>query len=393
LIGKFISKICPIFMVPENNPVNEEKYLGDEKNNPSIYVGKNNKYIYPLIKFKDEQVIIEKLCLIDFQDDTIYKAIELQQVKQEGSTHYIVLMGTKDNEADIFYTKGLRINKDSYMSLLNKVNLIETDSIKVHFDVTDKGLDVYLSLKDREDRNVEFKIKENKNKLNHFGLIAPVGNASENPDKFPVIYLKKFNMVEQKGTEIFVKVDGKDLKPVKLFPLCNFKRVYLARYSYFNNMKELNNDYTGVIEPVEVTHNLDELKIDNCHYLIKINNGHPEIKCVKRIDSNSEMKITFSPAIPDIISLKDHTEIHGHFSISVDEVKGIMGGVYSVKKNKDAVMFKMNPQKGWQPMPGKLWMKTYLWNCDIKIVENSLQVKSKWSRSEIISTYDKLKAK
>ena len=56
VIGKVISKICPIFMVPESNPVNEEKYLGDRRNNPSIYDSGNNKYIYPLIKFKDEQV-------------------------------------------------------------------------------------------------------------------------------------------------------------------------------------------------------------------------------------------------------------------------------------------------------------------------------------------------
>ena len=380
-------------MVPENNPVNEEKYLGYKKNNPSIYEKENNKYIYPLIKFKDAQVIIEKLCLIDFQGDTIYKAIELQQVKQEDFTHYIVLMARKDDETDIYYTKGLRINRDSYMSLLNKVSLKEADSIKVNFEVTEKGIDVYLSLKDRQNRKIEFKIKENKNKIDYFGLIAPVGNASENPDKFPVIYLKKFNMVEQNGTEIFVKIDGKNLKPDKLFPLCNFKRIYLARYSEFNNIKELNNDYEGVIEPVEVAADVDEIKIDNCIYSIEINNGHPEIKRVKRIDSNSEMKIIFSPAIPDIISLKDNIEIKGHFSICVDDVKGIMGGVYSIKKSKEAIIFKMNPQKGWQPMPGKLWMKTYFWNCYIKIVENKLQVKSKWSRSEIILTYDKLKAK
>ena len=380
-------------MVPESNPVNEEKYLGDRKNTPYIYEEGKNIYIYPLIKFKDEQVIIEKLCLIDFKGDTIYKAIELQQVKQENIIHYIVLMGRYDDEAEIYYTKGLKINKDSYMSLLNKVSLYEVDSIKVSFDVTEKGIDVNLSLIDRQNINVEFKIKENKNKIDYFGLIAPVGNASKNPDKFPVIYLKKFNMVQQKGTEIYVKIDGSNLKPIKLFPLCNFKRIYMARYSQFNNIKELNNDYTGIIEPIEVTLDVQEIQIDNCIYLIKTNNGHPEIECVKRIDSNSEMKITFSPAIPDIISLKVDAKVEGHFSISVDEVKGIMGGVYSVKKNKDGVIFKMNPQKGWQPMPGKLWMKTYFWNCDIKIVENKLHVKSKWSRSEIILTYDKLKAK
>ncbi|WP_055669627.1 hypothetical protein [Desnuesiella massiliensis] len=382
MLGKLISKICPIFMVPESNPVNEEKYLGDKRNDPSIYETENNKYIYPLIKFRDEQVIIEKLCLIDFEGDPTYKAIELQQVKQENLVHYIVLMGMQDGESDIYYTKGLKVDGGRYKSLLNKVTLQEVDSMKVQFDVTEKGIDVYLSLRDREKRIVEFKMKENKNKLDSFGLIAPVGIMSECPDKFPIIYLKKFNMVQQKHTDIFVKIDGKSLKPIKLFPLCNFKRVYLARYSYFNNIKELNNNYTGVIEPVRFTNDVDEITIDNCIYSININNAHPEVKCVKRIDSNSEMKITFSPPIPDIISLKDDTEILGHFSISVDEIRGIMGGIYLVKKNNDSINFQINPQKGWQPMPGKLWMKTYLWNCDIKIVDDKLQVISKWSRTK-----------
>ncbi len=382
MIGKLISKICPIFMVPENNPVNEEKYLVNKMNNPSVYKEESNNYMYPIIKFKDEQVIIDKLCLIDFHGDTIYKGIELQQVKQENSTYYIVLMARQDAATDIYYTKNLKINGDRYKSLLNKVTLNEVDSMKVDFDVTEKGIDVYLSLKDRKNRIIEFKIKENKNKRDSFGLIAPVGIMSENPNKFPIIYLKKFNMVEQKHTDIFVKINGKDLEPIKLLPLCNFKRVYLARYSYFNNIKELNNDYTGVIEPIKVTKDIDEIRVDNCIYSILINNGHTEIECIKSIDSISEMKITFSPPIPNIISLKDNAEVQGHFSISVDEVKGIMGGVYSVKKNHDSIVFQINPQKGWQPMPGKLWMKTYLWNCDIKIVGDKLQVKSRWSRTK-----------
>lgn len=380
MIGRLISKICPIFMVPENNPINEEKYLGDKANSPLIYEIGKKKYIYPIIKFKDEQVTIEKLCLIDFQGDTTYKAIELQEVKQENLIYYIVLIGRYDGESDIYYTKGLKIHGDKYKSLLNKVTLYEVDSIEVQFDVTEKGIDAYLSLRDKENRIIEFKIKENKNKLDSFGLIAPVGSMSDRPDKFPIIYLKKFNMVEQKHTDIFVNIDGKALKPIKLFPMCNFKRVYLARYSYFNNIKELNNDYIGIIEPIEITTDIDEIKMDDCIYSININNTHPEIKWVKRIDSNSEMKLTFSPPIPDIISLRDNTEILGHFSLSVDEVKGIMGGIYLVKKNNDSIKFQISPQKSWQPMPGKLWVKTYLWNCDIKIVDDVLQVKSKWSR-------------
>ena len=199
-------------------------------------------------------------------------------------------------------------------------------------------------------------------------------------------------MVEQKGTEIFVKINGENIKPIKLFPLCNFKKVYLVRYSYFNNIKELNNDYIGSMLPLEVPKGIEDIRVDNCIYSTIENDGQAEIKSVKTKDINSEMEITFSPAIPNIISLKNNTEVEGRFSLGVDEVKGIMGGVYSIKKNGNAIVFRMNPQKGWQPMPGKLWMKTYFWNCDIKIEGDKLQVESKWSRSEIISTYDKLNA-
>ncbi|WP_027634423.1 hypothetical protein [Clostridium hydrogeniformans] len=380
MLTKLISKVCPIFMVPENNPVNEKKYLGDKKNDPSIYEDKNNKYIYPLVTFKDDQVIIEKLCLIDFKGDNIYKGIELQQVKQGDIIYYIVLMGRWDEESDIYYTKGVNLDENKYKSLLNKVTLYESDSINVEFYVNEKGIDVYLSLRDKENRLIEFKIKENKRKVDSFGLIAPVGIMSNNPDKFPIIYLRKFNMVEQKGTDIFVKVDGKNLDPIKLFPLCNFKKVYLARYSYFNNIKELNHNFKGIMEPIEINNDVDEININQCIYSINMNNGHPEIKYVKRVSNNSEMRITFSPSIPDIISLKDNSEVRGHFSVSDDEVRGIMGGVYLLKRNKDSINFQINPQKGWQPMPGKLWMKTYLWNCDIKILDEKLQVESKWSR-------------
>lgn len=382
VLEKLISKICPIFMIPENNPVDEEKYLGDRKNNSSIYEKGNNEYIYPVVKFSSNQVKIEKLCLIDFKGDAVYKCMELQQVKQENSIHHIVLMARQDGESDVYYTKGLKINGDKYKSLLNKVSLYEVDSMKVHFDVTEKGMDLYLSLKDKQKRTMEFKVKENKREMDSFGLIAPVGSMSESPDKFPVIYLKKFNMVEQKHTDIFAMIDEKSLKPIKLFPLYNFKRVYLARYSFLNNINELNSDYAGVIEPVKVTEDMDEIMVDDCIYLISRNNGHPEIKCMKKLDGNSEMKMTFSPPIPDIISLKDSAEIAGRFSISVDEVKGIMGGAYFVKKNNDSIMFQINPRKGWQPMPGMLWMRSYLWNCDMKIADGILQVNSKWSRTK-----------
>ena len=393
MLGKLISKICPFFMVPENSPVNEEKYLENRINAADIYEAGHSKAFYPIIKFNEGKGKVDKLCLIDFKGDEIYSSFELQEIRRKNSIYYVILAYREDKGSDVYYVKGLDLCVDDYKSLLNKVTLLELDYINVKFDVTEKGIDVYCSFKDKQNRNIEFEVKENKDKEDSFGLIAPVGNDSKNPDKFPVIYLKKFNMVRQKGTEIFVKVDGKKLEIIKLMPLCNFKKVYLARYCYFSNIKDLNTDFTGELEPIMINGTEREIEVGNSIYSINMNDGHIEIKCVRVINDNSEMKITFSPAIPDIDLLKNNVEVDGRFSLSVDEIKGIMGGVYSVKKSDSLVNIRMNPQKGWQPMPGKLWMKTYLWNCNIDISNEAHKIKTKWIRNGMNLKYNKLKGK
>lgn len=162
-------------MVPENNPVNEEKYLGNRENDNCIYGKGSSKFIYPIITLGDKHLRIVKISLVDFHGDTIYKCLELQQIIQKTDIHYVVLAYRHDKKIDIYYTKGFDVSED----------------------------------KDLDDC---------------FSLLAPIGNTSETPDKFPLIYLKKVVMVKQKGTEIFVRIDGKDLKPLKLIPYVILKR-------------------------------------------------------------------------------------------------------------------------------------------------------------------------
>ena len=97
-----------------------------------------------------------------------------------------------------------------------------------------------------------------------------------------------------------------------------------------------------------------------------------------------KIKITepqnFSPPIPEIASLKDNTLIKGYFSLSVDVVTGIMGGIYTLKKIDDFINIKMNPKKGWQPIPGRLWVKTYIWDCHIENSNGTYKIRTKWLR-------------
>ena len=46
---------------------------------------------------------------------------------------------------------------------------------------------------------------------------------------------------------------------------------------------------------------------------------------------------------------------------------------------KGDILIKFEPKKCWQPMPGKDWVSTYIYNSIIKIISNdSLNIKSEW---------------
>lgn len=377
-----VGKKFPLLMMIDNQPINEQVYLGNKNNDPSIYENKSSQNIYPLIKFTQNLTDVKKLCLFDFTGDNIYKSFELQQVQQENKNYYVLIAYRQDEVVDIYYDKGLKVNEDNYKALMNQVSLMETNFSKINFDVTEKGLNAYVEMIDKQNRKIEFKVKENKTSINKDGIIAPIGERGTNPEYFPIIYLKNFNFVEQNYVDIAVNIGGKNLEPEKLIPLFNYKRVYLSRYSDSNNIKRLNPNYSGVIKPVEVSKDADEVKFEDNSYLITENDGHPEIKQVKSIYENSEMRLTFSPALPDLSSLKDNTQVQGRFSLGVDEVTGIMGGEYSIDKSNGSIKFQLKPQEGWQPMPGTLWMKTYLWNCNVKLDGENLIVDSKWTRTE-----------
>jgi len=58
-----------------------------------------------------------------------------------------------------------------------------------------------------------------------------------------------------------------------------------------------------------------------------------------------------------------------------------MAGTYSVTKTNGNISMKIEPEKGWQPYPGKLWQKTYRWEATISPGNGKeVRVKTEWSR-------------
>ena len=372
----------PLLMMIDNQPVDEKSYMEYRKNDPDIYGREGGSRFYPLVRFAQDPIMVKKLCLVDFTGDEIYRSFEPQRVQQGGSDYYLLIAYRNDGAADIYYQKGLDTKEQKYNALLNKVFLIEADLSKVDFAVTEKGLELSVAFLDKQNRRIRFSVKENNTDAGKYRIIAPVGDTSKNPESFPVVFLNGFELVQKKGTVISVSIDGAEMKPQTLVPLFNYKKVYMARYSDQVVVEQLNPNYSGDLWPVDVPEGAGEVAYGDNAYVITDNNGHSEIEQVTAAYGDSEVSISFSPALPEVSSLKSGTSIEGRFSIGIDKADGMVGGIYSITSTGGTVNFQMNPQIGWQPMPGKLWMKTYFWNCDIQTEDSSLKVNSGWSRKE-----------
>lgn len=187
-------------------------------------------------------------------------------------------------------------------------------------------------------------------------------------------------MVEQKKSSICITINAIPKQPKKFLPLCNFHRVYLIRYTFHTIIRNWNPNYTGQLQPISFNGSTNPISIHGCEYQIESSNGYAAIQSVKSTYNHKQMKVTFYPALPDINALKEEIELGGNFSFDADSIKGILGGSYHLQKKGKTIQFTIHPTDGWQPMPGKNWMSTYLWSAQINLLENSMSINGRWSR-------------
>jgi len=77
-------------------------------------------------------------------------------------------------------------------------------------------------------------------------------------------------------------------------------------------------------------------------------------------------------------------KIKGRFSCIIDEVRGVFAGEYYLIRTGDIIEFSIQPTKGWQPFPGRLWLKTYKWTSKIQFHDiDDIKINSYWRRIKV----------
>jgi len=362
--------------------VDHHKYLGKRNNSLKIYESSPKNMIFSPFNITTDY--IDRLMLINFEDDPIYYAIELQIFRIAGEKLPMVIMYRKDDLMDIYYTNEaiIEYKKKIFEDMWTNVSFNQLEEIDFRFQTDDMGLDAYLFLKDKLEKDIELKIKENTPGRELSAMLTPIIAASKKPQYFPMVYLNKFGMVIKKDTEIFIKIHRFLRKPVEMPVRMNGMYVYLAHYSLEPIIGNWNNSFRGNLNPILVNSSNLNVINENLTYEILNNEGYYEIEKISgKDDVGHIISFEFSPAIPNLIALKGNMKIKGKFSCCINSKKGIFAGEYHINRVSDIISLNIQPIKGWQPFPGKLWLKTYKWTADIDIIDNdNIRIQSYWHR-------------
>jgi len=362
--------------------IDHHKYLGKRENSLKIYDRPpRNMILSPFNLIFDS---IDRLLIINFEEDPIYYGIELQIFHKIDKEYPLVIMYRKDNMMDIYYTNEIVIKNRKKMltDLLTNASFNQLEGIDYKFQFDEIGLDAYLFLKDKLEKEIEFKIKENTPGRELGSILAPIGAVSKKPEYFPIVFLNKFGMVIKKNTEIFVKIHGFLRDTTEMPVRMNGMNIYHARYSLEPIISNWINNFSGNINPLMLNPPNLNITNENITYDLINNSDYYEIK---QINGNNEeghtISFEFSPTIPNLLFLGRNSKIKGRFSCIIDEKKGIFAGEYYLTRAGDTIKFNITPTKGWQPFPGKLWLKTYKWTSEIQIQYiGDIKINSYWRR-------------
>ena len=362
--------------------IDHHKYLGKRENSLKIYNSPSKNLI--LSPFNMSFDSIDRLLLVNFEEDPIYYSIELQVFTKTNKEYPLVIMYRTDNLMDIYYTNEIVIKNRKKMvtDSLTNVSFNQLEDIEYKFQYDKKGLDAYLFLKDKLEKEIELKIKENAPGRELNSILAPIGIASKKPEYFPIVFLNKFCRVIKENTEIFVKIHGFSRIATEMPVRMKKMSYYSAHYSLELVICNWNHNISGNINPIIL--NPPTLNISNENIIFNLikNSDYYEIRKISGKDEEDHtVTFEFSPAIPNLLSLRSNLKINGRFSCIIDEKRGVFVGEYYLTRNGDTVEINIQPTKGWQPFLGKLWLKTYKWTSKIQFHGiDDININSYWRR-------------
>ncbi len=351
------------------------------------------KQVLP-IPFRIHMEPMDRLLLVNFEEDpdSLYKGFDPQVFDDTVNGRGQLVIGWRvDGRVDVFHDPVLSPDPSGYdIAGKGLANMVERDLSGSGFIVDEFGVQANYRFEDIHGRLIEFSVNERSTRERRpFGLLAPMGDAVENPPSLPLILLHEFYFVRRKNSDIMIRIGGRehatDMLPIPI----DRSRMTFIRYCTDPLIAMLNPEMDGTMKVLEVdgkgTHKLDPeneyyiFSSGDTEYLLRFNDGVAVLGGLQRRSDNHLLKLAFEPPFPNLAHLADDALIEGNFRIAGDPSTGIIEGEYIVSSSDGVATITMVPSGGWSPDPDRLslrflyrvaemfrtWPESYRWTAVI----------------------------
>ncbi len=337
---------------------------------------------------------MERLLLIDFTGDPVYRCIEVQSfddaVQGKG---LLAMLYRRDDRVDVYRQPGLSIERDGYEIQKGLGEWIESPLEGARLAITPHGAELDLAFDDHSGRRIEARVRETWPRRRPASLLALVSAGVSHPRKLMIVYIFKFDFVRRPGAEVSVRIGGAVRRPVRMPLLLPGTPAYFTRYSAEPFVVEWNSNRSGALTALS-PRGAGELRDGDAVYTLSENSGHFEIEKMFGSNGRHSIAITFTPPVPDIICLVAGFERQGKFFITVDDKHSLAAGDYQIRPGTKETEVVLDIARGWKPTEGDLllrtiytfvplfkrWPKTYRWSAKLKHGTGGVTIESAWER-------------
>jgi hypothetical protein len=342
---------------------------------------------------------MKRLLLLNFNDDPddIYLGFEPQLFDDTVHGQGLLVIGWRvDGYVDVYHQPGLTLDPATY-SIAGKGlgDMLERPMTGAHFDITAAGVDSYITFEDKLGRPVELRVVERSSKARRpFSLLAPMGEAATQPEALPLVFLHDFYFVRQASSEVSLKVAGETRTPGSLPVPLDGSRVYFLRYAEKPVITTWNVAHDGIVTALELL-SPHTAQRNGVQYDLVNRAGRLEIAQMRLPYQEYEVTVSFTPAFPNLLSLRDGVELTGGFSITAGDAAGKVSGLYAIERQTEEIRLRVTPSGGWQPNERKWsvrfmyrmvptfthWPKTYEWTATLNLTNpEQVTMHSGWQR-------------
>ena len=357
-----------------SHAVDPKEYLNADNTPAEVYQKNAKGQFYNPFNFSHTD--FGRLILISIDDHPLIKTVEL--VVQNDNKGAFVVVYYHNGKVENYINTRLSIDK-KYLKPNSDWEIAGEQDFDFAFEDTKNGISFALDITIKSGQRIKIKLRENHADAKRYSFLAAIGADLSEVKRFPFIYLREAGFIPVEGTEVSFEIDGKKMEltkvPIKVEGQNCFKTVYsLTPLPFFwNEEREI------YLSPEKIT-DTKKYKKDNTEYFFTDNNGHKEIERITYKANGHSASYRFSPSFPDIASLKTGSEIKGKFCLGVDDIDGVICGKYSVINTNGEITINFQPEKCWQPMPGKDWVSAYRYHAKIKsTTDDRFKIQSEWT--------------